>query len=312
MLGTVLGQIVVQIPQPTMSYIGIQSVLMVCVCLSALMSFSISITFHTAIRASSAGGIRTYRSASQISMIAVTLIHIVLLIVVNILFITPTSLGTLAPWGVLCTVFFVLFKLWISLYFFWAQCVTLKLYTQTTAASLNGSYQLKKMGRRLGITSFLNLLSLVTISIALSKYFHERHGWILICWNSIPMSLIAIAEIKCVPSEVRTKRGSKIGSPVASVAGPSRQTSRAFSPSIAGPAISKSRRGTSVGVGNSISSKVSSPGLLMPPAGQQKLLIIGEDERTTTAGGAGAGAGLAHQPQNDNDSGGFQKPLLEN
>jgi hypothetical protein len=102
-------------------------------------------------------------------------------------------------------------------YFFWAQYITLKLYKITEQAAVNGKNQVKKFATRLGITSFLNLISLLTIAITLTPLFHHQHGWMLICMNSIPLSMVAIAEIKCVPADAqRNPRRSKtntIGSP---------------------------------------------------------------------------------------------------
>jgi hypothetical protein len=210
-----LAAVDLQATEPILSFVALESIVVSSVISSAFMSFTVAMTFHKAIYASETGVFVTWKSRPIIAMVILTFFHVGLVIAVSVLFLIPTALSNVVDWNLICALFFALFKFFVSVYFAWAQCVTMKYFR--LSSYIHRRADLRKMGRRLGVTSVINLFSLAMFAIASTKLTHRNHGWILFGWCAIPLSLTAIAEIQCVPNRERQTSlqasRSKIGSP---------------------------------------------------------------------------------------------------
>lgn len=108
--------------QPFMSWYGTQYLIIVNTTIPALMSFLISFQFHVSLRASE-GDFNYLTSPVLILLTSLTVLHIIFFTTSCILSVSNLEfgLGLIVPWSMISTLFYLSFKLYISVYFFWAQ-----------------------------------------------------------------------------------------------------------------------------------------------------------------------------------------------
>jgi hypothetical protein len=192
------------------SLLGVQIVIIFGVTFSSIGSFLLAFQFHRSYQIAIGGDVRKDWSIRIAFLLFIS--HDVLFSVAGIMF------GTLAygdiPVAQLSSVAFVLYRVYISTYFFWGHWNVYKI--MKVSSKSNAQNDAEHIGRRLGLISCTNLVCvLLAILYAFPSISQNHHGWVLILWIANVMAITFCIEVDAVPlfssrEELLKARRSKI------------------------------------------------------------------------------------------------------
>jgi hypothetical protein len=206
-LDLVIATSEVQNTRPSFSWLGLEILIVLSVTLSSAGSFLLASQFHRAFQIAQGGEPKKDWSIRLAFILFI--VHSVLFALFSIL--NGTVTHGFGPVAQLASVAFVLFRAYISAYFFWGHWQVYKLFKVADKSKSEGDAE--HIGRRLGLISSFNLICVLLgalfNSTSISQY---HHGWIIMMLLMIVMGLTYCLEIKAVPlahSRQDSLKGSK-------------------------------------------------------------------------------------------------------
>jgi hypothetical protein len=183
-----------------MSWIGMETLVILTVISSASASFMFSFQFHLAVKQSRGEAIvrgRECRHWTVLSLLVLFILHIVFFTISGILLVAGNVGSNMV---VIAAASYVFYKLFISCYFFWGHWAAYRIFKTGDRGRLTSSDASQHIGRRLGLISTVNLASLIMALIYSLPVSTAGFGWILLIWMSTLMGLTCFLEVLAVPT----------------------------------------------------------------------------------------------------------------
>jgi hypothetical protein len=186
----------VQNTHPNFSWLGLQICIILNVSCSSGGSFLLAFQFHRSLELVRGSGKK--KDWSMWLAFILFIVHTILFAVIGAMLATVThGYGSLAQ---LSSVTFVIYRVYISVYFFWGHWEVYKVFKASGGKKKKSSNDAEHIGRRLSIISVANLMCvLLGILFALPVISQNHHGWVLIMWIQIALALTFCLEIGAVP-----------------------------------------------------------------------------------------------------------------
>lgn len=135
--------------------------------------------------------------------------HVGLFAVAGVVYGVLDYLGTFNI-ALLASILFVFYKAYISAYFFWGHWQIYKVFKAAPKGGARSRNTAEHIGRRLGLVSSVNLMSLLmALLFSLPSVSRYHHGWILMIWIETFTGLTLFLEVRAVPSN--TSREESLG-----------------------------------------------------------------------------------------------------
>jgi hypothetical protein len=189
-----------QNPSSNMSWIGIEILIILTVDISAFASFLLSFQFHLAVQQSKGEAMvpgRSFKNCTVVSLFILFLLHIILFTISGILL----AAGQGDNIAFVASASYVVYKLFISSYFFWGHWTVYKIFKTVDKGRAKSRDISHHIGRRLGLISLINLASLIlAMMFALPAISQFNNGWVLLLWMSTLMGGTSFLEVLAVPT----------------------------------------------------------------------------------------------------------------
>jgi hypothetical protein len=195
----------------SMDWIGTSSMITCSVVTSAAASYVLAFQFHKAVKASrgEASKKRLWKDWRIISSVILFLLHITLFVVSGALLAVQRvqAQNSFFRLGFLVSFAFVLYKVFISVYFFWGHWQVYRVFKATGSSAKTGGSASSMIAKRLGLISVTNFLGLIIIMMySLPSIGYYGHGWVCMVWGAIMNAITTLLEVEAIPSADSTKQ----------------------------------------------------------------------------------------------------------